>query len=269
MPLIPIHDIEDERIAVYRDLLSAKASRRCGLFIAEGRLLVDRLVASSFSTHSILVDERRLSLLDEQPHDRLVYVTPAKMIEEIIGFNFHRGVLACGHRQPQPELREVLRNVSDSATVLVCVGIQDPTNLGSILRSAAAFGVDAVLLGSQCSDPLSRRVLRVSMGASLRVPLVRIGAGIGELALLQGKFSFECWATVLDETADRLGTAMRPERLAICFGSEGHGLEAELVAACDRRITIPMTPGVDSLNVGVAAGIFLYELARPSSDAAT
>ena len=85
MPLLPIHDIEDERLAVYRDLLSAKASRRCGLFVAEGRLLVDRLVESSFPTHSILVDERRVGLLPAQPHDRPIYVTPAKLIEDQSG----------------------------------------------------------------------------------------------------------------------------------------------------------------------------------------
>lgn len=261
MPLIPIHDIEDERIAVYRDLLSAKASRRCGLFIAEGRLLVDRLVASSFPTHSILVDERRLSLLDEQPHDRLVYVTPAKMIEEIIGFNFHRGVLACGHRQPQPELREVLRNVSDSATVLVCVGIQDPTNLGSILRSAAAFGVDAVLLGSQCSDPLSRRVLRVSMGATLKLPLVESEHVAADLDRLHEEFQFERIATVLDD-AEVLDETHRADRLAILIGNEAHGLPDEISQACERRVTIPMQMGTDSLNAAVASGIMLHHFLR-------
>ena len=261
MPLIPIHDLEDERIAVYRDLLSAKASRRCGLFIAEGRLLVDRLVASSFPTHSILVDERRLSLLADQPADRMIYVLPAKWIEELIGFNFHRGILACGHRMSTRALTEVLQKVSSHATVLVCVGIQDPTNLGSILRSAAAFGIDAVLLGQQCSDPFSRRVLRVSMGATLKLPLVESNDLAADLDRLRSEFQFERIATVLDD-AEVLEDALRADRIAILIGNEAHGLPDEISQVCERRVTIPMQLGTDSLNAAVASGIMLHHFLR-------
>ena len=261
MPLIPIHDAEDERIAVYRDLLSAKASRRCGLFVAEGRLLVDRLVASSFPTHSILIDERRLSLLDDQPDDRLIYVTPAKLIEQIIGFNFHRGILACGYRKPRRSLRDLIQHVPAAATVLVCVGVQDPTNLGSILRSAAAFGVDAVLLGGQCSDPFSRRVLRVSMGATLKLPLTESEDLVADLSRLHDDFQFERIATVLEE-AEYLDKARRAARIAIVIGNEAHGLPDEIAEACERRVTIPMQLGTDSLNVAVASGIMLHHFLR-------
>jgi|CXWL01.1.fsa_nt_gi tRNA G18 (ribose-2'-O)-methylase SpoU len=261
MPLIPIHDVDDERLDVYRDLLSAKASRRRGLFVAEGRLLVDRLVASSFPTHSILVDERRVGLLPEQPAERLVYVTPAKLIEEIIGFNFHRGVLACGHRQPQPALRDVMRHVPSRATVLVCVGIQDPTNLGSLLRSAAALGIDAVLIGQQCSDPFSRRVLRVSMGATLKLPLIESDDLAADLNRLRNDFQFECIATVLED-AEVLERARRSDRIAILIGNEAHGLPDEIAASCERRVTIPMQLGTDSLNAAVAGGIVLHHFLR-------
>lgn len=261
MPLIPIHDVEDERIAVYRDLLSAKASRRCGLFVAEGRLLVERLVASAFPTHSFLVDERRLSLLDGLSEERLVFVTPAKMIEEIIGFNFHRGVLACGYRQPQPTLNEVLERVPTTAAVLVCVGIQDPTNLGSILRNAAAFGVNAVLLGGQCSDPLSRRVLRVSMGATLKLPLIESNDVAVDLNRLHDEYHSERFATVLDD-AEVLDETQRGDRIAILIGNEAHGLPKEIAEVCERRVTIPMQLGTDSLNAAVASGIMLHHFLR-------
>ncbi len=264
MPLIPIHDVDDERLAVYRDLLSAKASRRCGLFIAEGRLLVDRLVASSFPTHSILVDERRVGSLPEQPAERLVFVTPAKLIEEIIGFNFHRGVLACGHRQPQPALNDVMQHVPSHATILVCVGIQDPTNLGGILRSAAAFGVNAVILGRQCSDPFSRRVLRVSMGATLKLPLIESGDLAADLNRLRHDFHFERIAAVLDD-AEVLEQARLSTRLAILIGNEAHGLPGEIAAMCERRVTIPMQLGTDSLNAAVAGGIMLHHFTRVAS----
>lgn len=261
MPLIPIHDVEDERIVVYRDLLSAKASRRCGLFVAEGRFLVERLVASAFPTHSLLVDERRMRLLDGQPEERLVYVMSAKMIEEIIGFNFHRGILACGYRQPQPTLNDVLRHAPAVATVLVCVGIQDPTNLGSILRSAVAFGVDAVLLGGQCSDPLSRRVLRVSMGATLKLPLIESDDVAADLNRLHDEFHFERFAAVLDD-AEVLEETQRADRIAILIGNEAHGLPDEIAEVCERRVTIPMQLGTDSLNAAVASGIMLHHFLR-------
>lgn len=261
MPLIPIHDIDDERLAVYRDLLSAKASRRCGLFVAEGALLVDRLTASSFPTHSILVDERRVSRLPRQPAERPIYVTPTKLIEEIIGFNFHRGVLACGHRQPPPGLSDVLRNIPASATILVCVGIQDPTNLGSILRSAAAFGINAVILGQQCSDPFSRRVLRVSMGATLKLPLIESDDIATDLNRLRDDFQFERIATVLED-AEILEQAPRSTRTAILIGNEAHGLPGEIAATCERRVTIPMQLGTDSLNAAVASGIMLHHFTR-------
>ncbi|MCA9121100.1 MAG: RNA methyltransferase [Planctomycetaceae bacterium] len=261
MPQIPIHDIDDPRIEVYRDLLSAKASRRTGLFVAEGRLLVDRLVASSFVTHSILVDERRLCLLQDQPDDRLVFVAPAKMIEAIIGFNFHRGMLACGYRQKQASLDDVIQRIPTVATVVVCVGIHDPTNLGSILRSAAAFGVDAVLLGGQCSDPFSRRVLRVSMGATLKLPLVESDNLVADLHRLRDELQFESVATVLED-AEVLETTRRAQRMAMLIGNEAHGLPQEIVEACERRVTIPMQLGTDSLNAAVASGIMLHHFTR-------
>lgn len=261
MPLIPIHDVDDERLAVYRDLLSAKASRRCGLFVAEGRLLVDRLVESRFPTHSILVDERRVGRLPAQPQDRSIYVTSAKLIEEILGYNFHRGVLACGHRQPQPALCDVLRNLPSRATILVCVGIQDPTNLGSILRSAAAFGINGVILGQQCSDPFSRRVLRVSMGATLKLPLIESVDLEADLQRLRNDFQFERIATVLDD-AEVLEQSPRSDRIAILIGNEAHGLPEEIAASCERRVTIPMQLGTDSLNAAVAGGIMLHHFTR-------
>ena len=264
MPLIPIHDIEDERLAVYRNLLSAKASRRCGLFVAEGRLLVDRLVESTFPTHSILVDERRVSLLPEQLGDRPVYASPSKLIEDIVGYNFHRGILACGHRQPQPAINTVMQQLPPCATIMACVGIQDPTNLGSILRSATAFGINAAILANQCSDPLSRRVLRVSMGATLKLPVIESDDLGTDLNRLRDEFQFEHIAAVLD-AAEVLESARRSARITILIGNEAHGLPDEIAASCERRVTIPMQLGTDSLNAAVATGIMLHHFTRVAS----
>lgn len=264
MPLIPIHDLDDERLAVYRDLLSAKASRRSGHFVVEGRLLVERLIESRFVTHSILVDERRVGLLPKQPDDSLVLTAPASVIEKLVGFNFHRGILACGHRLPQRSLADILKNCTGPATVLVCLGIQDPTNIGSILRSAAAFGIDAVILGLQCSDPFSRRVLRVSMGATLKLSLIESVDLQDDLSRLRDEYYFERVAAVLED-AETLDQAVRSERIAILVGNEAHGLPDEITQICERRVTIPMQMGTDSLNAAVASGIMLHHFIRVAS----
>lgn len=264
MPRIPIDNIDDERIGVYRDLLSAKASRRSGFFVAEGVLLVERLLASSFETHSVLVTENRLATLPELPEDTLVYVAPPKLIEAVVGYNFHRGMLACGVRPPLQPLDKTLAATPNQSTLVVCVGIQDPTNLGSILRSSAAFGITAIVLGNRCSDPLSRRVLRVSMGASLTLPIVEADDILNEVMRLDREFGYECVATVLQD-AEVLERATRSQRTAILIGNEAHGLPDEISQACNRRVTIPMQLGTDSLNAAVATGIMLHHFTRVAS----
>jgi tRNA G18 (ribose-2'-O)-methylase SpoU len=266
---IRIPDLDDSRLAPFRQLKETNATRREGLFICEGEKLTRRLLASDFSVASLLVAERLADAFGQVNDAVPVFVVADDWIEQIIGFNFHRGVLGCGRRRAMPTVEQLCEKLPARATLAMLPDVQDPENLGSILRICSAFGIDGVLLGPKTADPFSRRVLRVSMGASLRVPLALIGPGIHELELMRQKYSFEGWATVLDDTADRLGAVLRPERLVICFGSEGHGLESELIAACERCVTIPMAPGVDSLNVSVAAGIFLYELVRPNAGRTT
>lgn len=257
---IRITNIDDPRLAPYRQLKESNATRRAGLFVCEGEKLTRRLLASEFVVDSLLVANRLADDFNQVPDDVPIYLVDDAWIEQIIGFNFHRGVLSCGRRRPAPLVEALCGKLPASSTLVVLPDVQDPENLGSILRICSAFRIDGVLLGPKTADPFSRRVLRVSMGASLKVSLASLKSGADELKWLQERHAFECWATVLDETADALGAVPRPDRLAICFGSEGHGLPLEIIAACNRRMTIPMPPGVDSLNVSVAAGIFLYEL---------
>ncbi|MCA9110519.1 MAG: hypothetical protein KDA52_11250, partial [Planctomycetaceae bacterium] len=156
MDLIRVDSIDDQRVAVYRELHRRDLIRRSGLFIVEGQLLVERLLASSFEAHSILVDERRLSTLPESAAGKSVFVAEAGLLEEIVGFNFHRGVLACGYRSTPLAIASLKDVFGETALVVVCVDVQDPTNLGTILRNSAAFGVDAVIVTRQCADPFSR-----------------------------------------------------------------------------------------------------------------
>ena len=147
-------------------------------------------------------------------------------------------------------------------TLVVCPDVQDPTNLGSIIRTTAAFGCAALVLGERCADPFSRRVLRVSMGAALQLPIIESAALADDWPQLAAA-GFELVATVVgDAAAESLASFCPGPRTAILFGSEGHGLAAEHLALCRRRVTIPMQLGVDSLNVAVAAAVVLYELTR-------
>lgn len=269
MPLVRIDDPGDARLDVYRSLKQTNETVRRGLFIAEGDKLVRRLLESPLGVESILLSEPYVADFSELvAPDVPTFVVHDEWIEGLVGFNFHRGILACGRRpRPVPKLAELFATDAaaadgESCTIVVCPDVQDPENLGAIIRIAAGFGAAGVVLGPQSADPFSRRVQRVSMGTVYRMPIVptqNVAAALGEL---REQFGVAGWATVLDEAAVPLGTIARPPRLALVFGSEGHGLASDVVQACDRKVTIPMRSGVDSLNVAVAAGIFLHEVVR-------
>jgi len=304
MPRIAIESLDDPRVAIYREL---KMKRRTGdgeLFIAEGTKLVDRLLASDFSTHSVLISERREAEWGGKiPSDIPLYVVSQQVGDELVGFKFHVGVLGCGRRKPQLSLVEVLTNVASlrdgSAkeiqhpifgkdphswtqslpqatsdwravqesnadrtrnrwTIVICPDWDNPENLGAIIRIGAAFGIDALLLGRGGCDPFSRRVLRVSMGAALQLPIIQSPSIERDVQTLRNEWNFELFATVLDDSADPLLGTTRPHRLGLFLGNEADGLDQKWQRACDRRLTIPMRGGTDSLNVAIAAGIFLH-----------
>jgi tRNA G18 (ribose-2'-O)-methylase SpoU len=264
MTLVRIDDLNDRRLDPYRSLKQTNETSRRGLFIAEGDKLVRRLLESRLTVESVLLSEPYVATFESiLPYDVPALVIPDELVESLVGFNFHRGILACGRRPAAaPSLTELLGPREAHCTVVVCPDVQDPENLGAILRMSAGFGVDAVILGPRCADPFSRRVQRVSMGNVYRLVPIQVGSFPDLFQLLRQMHGVENWATVLDPNAVPLAEMQRPRRLALVFGSEGHGLAPDVIAACDRKVTIPMRPGVDSLNVAVAAGIFLYELTR-------
>lgn len=263
MPLIRIDDLADSRLDPYRSLKQTNETSRRGLFIAEGDKLVRRLLESRLTVESVLLSE---PYVDEfaplLPAELPALVIPDELVEALVGYNFHRGILGCGRRPTATALNERLPPRDRACTLVVCPDVQDPENLGAILRIAAGFGVDGVVLGPRSADPFSRRVQRVSMGNVYRLPPLHTTDVPATLAELRARHGIESWATVLDADAAVLSTLERPQRLALVFGSEGHGLDDVVVRACDRKVTIPMRAGVDSLNVAVATGIFLYELTR-------
>lgn len=264
MSHVEITDLEDPRLAPFRHLKRSNATRWTSTFVVEGDKLVARLLTSRYPMESVLAAPNCLDQLGPLPPGVPVYLLPLARIEALVGFNFHRGLLACGRRVPGPSLADMCGGGGQIArerplTLVVCVDVHDPENLGAILRNSAAFGVDGVVLAGRCADPLSRRVLRVSMGASLNLPLLAAPEVPLLLASLRGEHRVSCWATVLDDRADRLDASPRPARLALLLGNEARGLAEPWQQLCDRRVTIPMYRGVDSLNVAVAAAIFLYE----------
>ncbi len=255
-----VDDLDDPRLAQYRHLKATNATRGSGLFVVEGEKLLRDLIASAFPVASVLVTERReAEIATIVPEDVPLYVLPQPLVSELVGYNFHQGVLACGVQRPWPGLEDLLDAAGPRFTLILCPRIDNPENLGAIVRLADVFDVSAVLVGGRCPDPLSRRVLRVSMGTALRRPVLAWDDLAPIARSLQGR-GVCLAATVVDPDAESLNDFQRPDQLGLVLGCEGTGLPADWVALCDRRLTIPMRPGAESLNVAVATGILLYQL---------
>ncbi len=259
MPVIRLDSINDPVLDAYRHLKKTNLTRWSGQFIAEGKKLTQQLLQSDFAAHSVLTSENYIGLIE--PHlkpEHVVYVVSQAEIEEVVGFNFHHGMLSCGYRKPEPTLEELVPK-EGPVKLVVCPKIENPDNLGSILRLSAGFGVQGILLGEGSCEPFSRRTLRVSMGAAFRVPVIYSGRNLAEqLEWLRLERGIDLVATVLDDSAESLKHADVSPRTALLLGNENDGLAPEWVAACQRRVTIPMAPGTDSLNVAFAACLFLF-----------
>lgn len=274
MAVVTIDSPDDPRLAPYRNLPAGGAP---GRFIVEGKLLVSRLLESGRPVESILCSPVHLEAWRPAlPAGVSLFVASPELLSELAGFKFHRGVMACGLREEQPAQGDVLdRALAGSKPeepLLVAVGIDlaDPENVGGLIRAAACFGANAVVLNRSRPDPLSRRVIRVSMGAALRLPVVHSPDPLATLDRLRQRWQCQTVAAVLSPAATRLSDLPAPRRAAILFGSEGEGLPGELVSACGNRVSIPMAPGCDSLNVAMAAGIFLHHFStRPAGSPET
>jgi tRNA G18 (ribose-2'-O)-methylase SpoU len=235
-----------------------------GRFIAESQPLVKRLLASDYEVESVLVDqeyaeESRVWI----PEDVVTYIVPHQLVDELLGFNFHRGFLGCGIRKPLRQARDVLReDVREANWISVlAVGIQDPENLGVIIRTCAGLGIRTIILGPGTADPLSRRVLRVSMGAALKVDLVD-SPNITEFLDIAKQQQVHTIATSLQMPSTEITEVTRSGPSVVLFGNEAYGLPDAIQSAADQRINIRMDLNTDSLNVSVAAGIVLHYLAR-------
>ncbi len=262
--MLSITSLDDPRVAAYRSLRE-RALRGENLFIAEGTLVVRRLIESDYAVESIFTTEEWVEEIAELVRtDVPVYLAERSLLVEIVGFPFHRGVLAAGRRHEPPSVEDVMQPLEEKSqlTLLVCPATSLSENLGMAFRTAAAFGVDAVLLGPKSCDPLCRRALRTSMGGVLHMPFVRSTDLAADLQTLKQRWNVRLAAAVLADDAEVLSKVAWPDRVGLMLGNEYDGLGEEWLALCDHRVTIPMAPGTDSLNLGVATGIFVYERMR-------
>lgn len=260
--LIRIERLDDPRLEPYRDLKRTNRTRDSNWFIAEGRWVVLRLLASDFQVESILLAESAVAELRPFLSDHFpVFVLPTPRIEELVGFRFHRGVLACGRRVRQTALpdREYFID-RPTATWVCCPHTVLPDNLGSIIRISTAFGVDGILIGEQAADPFSRRVIRVSMGNIFELPIVEPASLSTALGVLKSEHGFRIVAATGDPNDTMLPIARPAPRIMLLLGHEAHGLSPDMLQLADDRVTIPMSGKTDSLNVANAAAILLYQL---------
>lgn len=271
--LVEVINLEDPALAVYARLTQAqlrnKKEPEMGLFIAESPKVIRTALEAGYQPVSLLMERQKLEGQGKEIMDLCgevpVYTGDRETLAGLTGYQLTRGIL-CAMRRPAPrDPREILEK---ARRVAVLEGMVDTTNLGAVFRSAAALGMDGVLLSPGCCDPLARRAIRVSMGTVFQLPWAVLGESRtdwpeGGLALLK-EYGFSTAAMALreDSLTPEDTRLKRAEKLAVILGTEGDGLDPRTIAACDHTVMIPMSHGVDSLNVAAAAAVAFWELGR-------
>ncbi|MQS11444.1 RNA methyltransferase [Streptomyces kaniharaensis] len=262
-----ITDPADPRLGDYTGLTDVELRRRRepaeGLFIAEGEKVIRRALSAGYRMRSMLLTPKWLDVMADviAEADAPVHVVEPALAEAVTGYHVHRGALASMERKPLPDAATLL---AGSRRVAVLEGLVDHTNLGAIFRSAAALGMDAVLLSPDCADPLYRRAVKVSMGAVFAVPYARLDPWPAALDTVRDTGFTLLALTPADSAVDLASLA--PQRLpktALMLGAEGDGLTGPAISAADHPVRIPMAHGIDSLNVGAAAAVAFYAVTTP------
>lgn len=269
--IIEITDFHAPQLDVYARLTENQLINRHepekGIFIAESPKVVERALDAGYMPVSLLVEKKHL---DGQAHavisrcgDIPVYTAEFDVLTQLTGFQLTRGVLCAMRRTKLPSAEEIC---TDAHRIAILENVMNPTNIGAIFRSAAALGIDAVLLTPACSNPLYRRAIRVSMGTVFQIPWTYLGNEACDwpcdgMQLLK-KLGFKTAAMALSDNSIRIDAPelMSVDKLAIILGTEGDGLSANTIAACDYTVRIPMLHGVDSLNVAAASAVAFWQL---------
>lgn len=239
--------------------------RQQGIFVAEGEKVVRRLLESRFTVVSVLLPEKWLheldSLIQARPEVIRVFVAEKALLETLTGFSMYQGLLAVGKVPPLPTLEEVIALSPPPRLLAAADGLSNAENLGALVRNCAAFNTQALIVGETCGSPFLRRAVRGSMGAVFQMPVVETRSLTHALSTLRAH-GICCIAAHPHTDGRTLSQTSFRGDCCIVFGSEGYGLSAPVLAACDEAAAIPMTETVDSLNVGSAAAVFLYEANR-------
>lgn len=268
--IIRINSLSEERLAVYTSLSENQIKHiyepEQGLFIAESPVVIERALDAGYEPESVLTDNSHIKEIMELFNEKYagagldIYLADDSVLDKIKGFEMTRGALCAFKRKQLANIQDVCRGVT---RIAVMEEVQNPTNVGAIFRSAAAMGIEAVLLTSGCADPLYRRAVRVSMGNVFLVPWTIAEADrniAGELK----KLGFTTLAMALKDNTVSIDNPVlkKCERLAIFLGTESEGLMDSTIEACDYTVKIPMREGVDSLNVAAASAVAFWELGK-------
>ena len=265
MRVIPITDFDAPELDVYARLtenqLVCREHPEQGLFIAESPVVIGRALDAGLAPVSCLVEVRQVEHQSKEVLERLgeipVYTAPLDVLTQLTGFALTRGMLCAMRRPPLPSMEAICR---DARRVTVLENVMNPTNVGAIFRSAAALNMDAVLLTGGCTDPLYRRAIRVSMGTVFQIPWTFVPAD-WQTRLRALEFRTAAMALREDTLSIRDPRLAAQEKLAIVLGTEGEGLTEQTIRGCDYTVKIPMTHGVDSLNVAAASAVAFWQLA--------
>ena len=269
--IIHIRAADDRRAAAYTSIRERELTRGYDArFIVEGKVTLETfLLRSNFKPESLFLAESRVrplgDLIEKVPDGVPIYIAPQNVMDQVTGFHIHRGVLACGWKGPERSASQLLREIEDASdskdapqTVLCLMGLSNSDNVGACFRNAAAFGADAVLLDEASCDPLYRKAIRVSAGATLSVPFAHAGSPSGILTALDNA-GFDIWCLTPRASAEAVADLPRPRKLAIVLGAEGPGLPEALIMR-GVPVRIPMADGFDSVNVATAGAIALHSV---------
>jgi tRNA G18 (ribose-2'-O)-methylase SpoU len=266
MTIVPITSLHHPELAPYRTLRQSVEQFRKGMFIAEGTMVVERLLESQHTIVSVLIaqewlEEYRNRLAARSEHIT-VFVGQKELLNTIVGYNLHQSIMALGVMPAQESLDSVLAQSTMPRIVAAIDGLTNAENIGVLVRNCAAFGVQAILVGETSSSPYLRRAVRNSMGTVFKMPVVHCTNLAETLMALQRSHQFKVFAAHPHTEEHSIQDTDFSEDCCIVFGSEGNGVSPNILSVCDVHVAIPMQRGVDSLNVGSASAVFLYEVMR-------
>jgi len=266
MTIHPVESLDDPFLQPYRTLRRPLEHHREGIFVAEGEKVVRRLLQSTLDVVSLLLTPEWLEVyrftLEGRTGNAQIFVAPKSVVESIVGFHLHQGIMAVAHIPKPLPLTECLERDRHPRLLVAVDGLTNAENLGVLVRNCAAFDVDALLVGETSSSPYLRRAVRNSMGTVFHLPVVHLSGLVGAIHEMRSTHGIHVVAADPHTDQKALHQASLDRDCCIVFGSEGEGVSDNVLAECDESVAIPMKDGVDSLNVASASAVFLYEVQR-------